>query len=465
MSAIPVSSPVPPASKPSSSLTNVLVDLPRWLFLFAIVEAPWLYGSTRSWTIPIFNWLAWSIILSWFLSCIVQRKLPRTHPVVAICCSLLLLQGWFAVVNAQYFYDWAQHQFVPINSILSFGPAALDRAESIPIMFRLTAILGVIAFTNDALQSRVWRKRTFWTIGLTGASLMAFGIAREILGMKLRGTDPSKIGETSFATYFYHGNAGSYINLVLPVIAGLTILAFTKPGQLQRSIWSVALLLSVAASFVAASKAAMVVTLFLLLGFGLWQVPTLLRATAAAKRAIIFISLILGVCVAAAIFFGWNRTASQLAGMRGFFGSDNPRLLAAQAAVTMLPDAGPWGIGAGNFGIAFPHYTNYLGDRIAGIWTHAHNDYLETAIEWGWVGAAVWGVLLFGGIVLGLRNYRRLGRQMRTTDRMFLFSTTLALVGVALHAVVDFPLQMASLQFYAATYLGIGWGSSRWQPD
>jgi O-antigen ligase len=167
----------------------------------------------------------------------------------------------------------------------------------------------------------------------------------------------------------------------------------------------------------------------------------------------------------AAAFFGWKQTSSQWAGAGALFGPENVRLLAARATLKMLPDAGAWGLGPGCFAIAFPHYTMDLEDRIAGVWTFAHNDYLQTAAEWGWFGAATWSVLLFGGICAGIRSYRRSAARLRSMDRVCLFTSLLALVGVALHALVDFPLQIASLQLYTAVYLGAVWGSRAWQTD
>jgi hypothetical protein len=149
----------------------------------------------------------------------------------------------------------------------------------------------------------------------------------------------------------------------------------------------------------------------------------------------------------------WRILGSQLT-------AENPRWLVASVAWRMIGDAGPFGFGAGTFALAFPHYMNASGVMIPGIWRHAQQDYLETVIEWGWLGAAVWLVLCAGAVICGIRALR--AENLDLADRTLVFLSVVALAGVALHSLVDYPLQVASLQLYVATYLGMCWGSPRW---
>jgi hypothetical protein len=96
-----------------------------------------------------------------------------------------------------------------------------------------------------------------------------------------------------------------------------------------------------------------------------------------------------------------------------------------------------------------------------------HEDYLQTALEWGWLGSALWALLFFGGIVVGIRSYKQYAPDWAPRRRLLQPLVIIALIGVALHAIIDFPLQIASIQLYVTTYLGLCWGSGPWnqRPD
>jgi hypothetical protein len=437
-------------------MLRLLTDAPRWLLLLSLIYAPWAFGCTRTWTIDLLNVLLGAMLALWIVDCVVRRVRPRVHPVCVGCVAFLMLQGSWMSGNAHWLYDSEYFRFVPVTSWWKAGPGTVDRAVSISMMVRVSALLGVVCLVNDLSRHAQWRWRLWWTITVAGTSVVLFGLVQRGIGTPLLPFEDVRAGHLYFATFFYHGNAGAFINLVLPLVLGLAAVVSRKAAKVHIVLVPCAVI-CVAGAFTNASRAAALVTLLLLVALTVWQCRVWRRELLAIPRkaAAIYITLalvVLPVLLAAVLPVArWARLPGQM-------NVENPRWVSTQVLLRMLPDAGACGLGPGTFAIAFPSYPRELGTSIRGIWRFAHEDYLQTLIEWGWIGAGIWAVLFFGGMMRCFYFCRR----MRSGESALLFTSGLALVGVALHALVDFPLQIASLQLYVAVYLGLGWGSAAW---
>jgi O-antigen ligase len=411
----------------------------------------------------VLGWAAVAVSALWIAILSLRRKWPEVPSVLLGAASVLLLQGWWLVLNPHNFYDRSEYRFLPIDSFLPSFPGAVDIVDALPSMIRYTGMLGVLCLTCDLAQRPVWRTRLWQTVGLTGVSIVIFGLARKLIGIDLvSSANPWLDGRTSFATYFYHGNAGAFINLILPFVWGRAALSWRRwDANFERLLWIPSLFLCIAAVVVTASKAAMVIALGLMGILAAVELKHFLRKSHATSRKTILIygSLALLAIVASAAF-GWNAASKRWNEIVQIPTLVRPRLLVYGACLKMLPDSGLWGFGPGNFTITFPHYTADLGDSVAGLWRNAHEDYLQTLIEWGWFGAFFWAVILLGGLVVGVRTLGK-SRQGSAETRVLVLAALVAVIGVALHALVDFPLQIASLQFYTALCLGLLWGSAK----
>jgi hypothetical protein len=307
--------------------------------------------------------------------------------------------------------------------------------------------------------NRVWRDRLWVTIAATGASIMVLGLAQRFTGATSIFWDTYRYtGEWFFAVYRYHANAGSYINLVLPMAAGLAVLAFTRPGaEKSRVFWTLAALTTAACGFINMSRAANVITGILLLALAAWIAIFRLRVSSSRRllHAVLLGATITGTVVYLAISFDisgaqdrWEKTK-----LDALLNDGRPQVYEIMVNGT-LKEAGAWGFGQGTFEHVFNNARQSLGHPLTGRWDFAHSDALQTIQDWGYAGAAAWFVLFMAGLFCAWSGSLLSGE---TPDEVRILSgaAACALAGVMLHACVDFPLQILSLQLNTLAILGL----------
>jgi O-antigen ligase len=370
------------------------------------------------------------------------------------------------VVSAGAIMDTSFGVFVPLPKPWLNAPGSIDYAISADWMIRAALLLGTVLFVADLSHDNHSFLQLSEVIALAGGSIALLGLLEKATGAPMifwqASSPPLK---TFFGTFYYHANAGAFLNLVWPLTAGLALRAFISRGNPNtRGLWIAIFVLTLVSVAANTSRMAQL-TALLILPAVCWHLgPLLWRRVSKTDRR-------LALTGAAALLFAlfavaqssrleeplarWEQLSENL--------SKDARWQSSRVALTILPDAGLFGFGPGTFRVLFPVYNNLPVNRVPGSWRFLHDDYLQTILEWGWLGAVLWGSLFFGGIFLAIRNLRKpLTTRWSGRRRLILPLIVIALIGVAIHAAVDFPLQIASIQLYAATFVGLCWGSSAW---
>jgi hypothetical protein len=392
---------------------------------------------------------------------IAARRLPRIPPLAGFAVAWLLIQGWFMTWNAQRRFVEGARVFVDGVPPLPGMPGFMDAGLVLPSLLLATGLLGAFCIACDLARNPVWRMRGWVTLAATGLSLVLLGLAQRLTEAPAIFWDVERnIGETFFAVFRYHANAGAFINLVLPLTTALAARTWLPGGsEWKRVVWTLAALLTAAAGFVNVSRAANVVCAFLLIGMGL-AMGWFLFQSARQQGVIAGCSLALALTalvLALAFSFGVEKTLLRWdIGLWKNTPQEDGRYQAYEVIVkSALPAAGAWGFGPGTFEPMFDIHRQKSRSPLAGRWDKAHSDALQTPMEWGWLGATAWFVLIAGGLIRAIRGAMD---QDFGESRILAAGCAFSLAGVAIHSLVDFPLQIASLQLYTVAIAGLAWG-------
>jgi hypothetical protein len=248
----------------------------------------------------------------------------------------------------------------------------------------------------------------------------------------------------------------------LPFIVGLAVCAFYRDGaEKSRIFWTLAALVTAACGFINTSRAGNVICALILIGMIGWIVSARLRGLRSRRLLTAFIGVLLlaGATAVLAASFGASRTLLRWERAWDTL-FDNSRYQVYEVLVSSaIPASGWWGHGPGTFVRVFNIHRDLTGSSVQGWWINAHSDILQTPVDYGWAGAAAWTVIIGGALIVAAIGAGRSG--LRPTESEILsMACAFALAGVSLHAFVDFPLQIASLQLYATVIAGLAWGAA-----
>jgi hypothetical protein len=449
-----------------------------YALLLTLAVAPWAFGAQRPRELRLLSATLIAISGGWLVRRLISVSPPLFPSIPTTCVCLLLAHGWWMYANAHRSYQFGSGTVAPLLSVAPGLPGSVEKAVTFESMLLLTGILGTVLLVRDLPAQ--WTVRIAWTIAGSGSALIAVGlIERAGFISPFNGSMQPHEGRP-FAAYNYHGNAGSFINIVIPAVLAWLFRSMELRRPLSISSYIALLAVCLAGVFVTASRAAMAVTPVVAIAFFV-----LMRRSTGRRREMLrptVMLLTVPVVIAITLLWAtwsvqpgwqrWNAIATQLS-------REGTRPILWSICWDMAKEAGCFGSGPGTFKMVFPSshhmrpelYPKYIviehvpGQRVS-MWSNAHHDLLQTIIEWGWFGTAVWGVLLFGGVAQSLWRDRC---PMRVaTDgvgdsshphRESLWSAMAiaALVGVLLHGLVDFPMQVPSLQLHIACCVGLTW--------
>lgn len=442
-----------------------------WFFFGILIFAPVCYGTTTPWSIDILEILLGVLLLLWIGGYLAGRSLPPLPRLFFGAALLLLAQGAWMCWNAKAVYLPDVQKLFPLHPPLPQAPGTVERSLTLSTLVRLAGLLGVVGFVADRSRFPLWRRSALLVTGSVAFLWVLFGLLQRFAGVPFIFASTPDLSPTYFATYYYHGNAGSYLILTSPCVALLAWRSFeARDFAAQRTIWAPALLLMVAGTVLNTSRAAQAITCLQLLALTTVALLHLRKARLLPRRTLFSAGLFVFLILVPVLGLGFRASAQKWSSLSESLKS-NERFFAARITLRMLPDAGPFGFGPGTFQVGFPFYiepterADPLTAKWTGVyWRYAHNDYLQSLVEWGWVGAIPWVAIFGGGMICGLHSLLFTKAPFSLEDRALLFATLIALAGVTLHALVDFPFQIASLQLYVSFYLGVLWSAARWQP-
>lgn len=461
------------------------------VLLAALAIAPLNYGSTR--LLPFQTLIALTAAggIAWFVSCFISGMWP-IYPLatrVGVVLIAFVASVWLFILPVVELPAFTARHLSRLTA--RWPHSILPRDFGLLLAWTFAALIAWFAL-YDLARSPAWRSAIAWVMLISGGALALLGLLQNATRADGIFWDGSvRLPGAFFGTFFHHTSAGAYLNTVWPLGFALALAEIRRDPEsstgrmlIYGSLICAALILVAHSGHV--SRLPQVIAIVVLVAFTLWA--GLWRAFARIRGLRLAIGTVAAVLLIAVLSFGASRLREinqrwnllEWAGLRGggasvatapieewpnlmrddlFIPSDHrdyplgdrgAAYATASAAIAERPWFG-WGPGGWTAAAAAISTDPFLRTFFLMV-QFTHNDYLQTCVEWGLIGAAGWALLVPGAVVHALK---RVGSHP-SHDFVGAAAAT-ALFAVLVQSLIDFPLQIPAVFFNALALSALAW--------
>jgi hypothetical protein len=459
----------------------------------ALVMAPLDFGSTRTLPFHLLVVLVAAAGCAWSVSGAIGPGAPALPGAVVLGAGLVA-----AAVLAWEL--WLPYPVPPDFTLRHFHQIAARWPNSIVPTSKpwicawcAAAALALLALCRHASDD-AGRVAIAAAIVATGAAVAALGLVEN--ATRARGIYWDKtvrMPGAFFGTFYHHTSAGAYLNSVWPLAAGLAMRGLgSASGAWRRAgvAAAVAAFVILGAHAGHISRFPQVIAVLAIVASLVWVRPWRLGGRIAGS-APLWAAVALGGCMVAVsagvlgsrvgdIRSRWS--ALRLSEIEGagppaaavppqewqarmrddlFIPSEHANFIlgdrgaAYQTAARAISER-PWfGWGpAGWMAAAAANTDDPFIRTFFQMMQFTHEDYLQTIVEWGLVGAAGWALLVAGGLAHGLLALR----SNAGLDPIGA-GAAVGLAAVMAQSLIDFPLQIPAIQLNAVALAALAWSA------
>jgi O-antigen ligase len=339
---------------------------------------------------------------------------------------------------------------------LSFGTIGYIAISTIALVIDNKLALGVFAAGWGWFATRKFPLKTLSFLKL----LILIGTLEALLGLVQYFVAPGwifsyhNINAVSSGTFINRNHFAGFLEMIVPATIGFAFASIMRGRDTARGYFYLFLgaFISIAIVF-SLSRMGIFCCLLTILFLG---AALQLKSTRRGSTALILV--VMGLIVAGTLWIGVDIILQRFADLSGEDALLEEGRLDVFANTLKMIAARPFGVGIGAYPDIFRQYQMF---RPEFLFDHAHNDYLETAAEWGILPAVVFWVVIF--IIFG-RAFRSFVRTQSVERTTILLASMGAILSILLHSLTDFNLQIPSNAMLFFMFVGIAAQASSSQP-